>query len=165
MAVLIWLGGRCHGAGDRPLLPSLSAGPEAALARARINFFIDTWNTKVSPLWFQAMRAGGEAQEAKITAWIDALKKDRTTKEDQIKRIEQDAKRKAEQAEATHAEALSKALAAERQKQKELEETLGTVRTEKDALADQARLETIDWREKLDRAAERSRTVEAELKH
>jgi hypothetical protein len=102
---------------------------------------------------------------ASLQKEIDALKKDRSAKEEQIKKMEQDAKKKAEQAEAAHAEALSKALATERQKQKELEDNLSTARTEKDALADQARLETIDWREKLDRAAERSRTVEAELKH
>ena len=102
---------------------------------------------------------------ASLQKEIDSLKKDRSAKEEQIKKIEQDAKKRAEQAETAHAEALSKALATERQKQKELEDALGTVRTEKDALADQARLETIDWREKLDRAAERSRTVEAELKH
>jgi TATA element modulatory factor len=102
---------------------------------------------------------------ASLQKEIDSLKKDRSIKEEQLKKMEQDAKKRAEQAETAHAEALSKALATERQKQKELEDALGTVRTEKDALADQARLETIDWREKLDRAAERSRTVEAELKH
>ncbi|KAL2207410.1 hypothetical protein CC79DRAFT_1321503 [Sarocladium strictum] len=96
---------------------------------------------------------------------IDILKKDRAAKEEQIKKIEQDAKRKAEQAEAAHADALSKALAIERQRQKELEDSLSAARSEKDTLADQARMETIDWREKLDRAAERSKTVEAELKH
>lgn len=96
---------------------------------------------------------------------IDILKKDRAAKEEQIKKIEQDAKRKAAQAEAAHADALSKALAVERQRQKELEDSLSAARNEKDTLADQARLETIDWREKLDRAAERSKTVEAELKH
>jgi len=31
------------------LLPSPAEGPAAALKRARINFFVDTWNTKVQP--------------------------------------------------------------------------------------------------------------------
>ena len=59
------------------LLPPLNGGPEAALARARINFFIDTWNTKVGSLWFQALRADSdEEKEAKVQDWVAAVKKE-----------------------------------------------------------------------------------------
>lgn len=96
---------------------------------------------------------------------IAALKKDQVNKEEQIKRIEQDAAKKAEQVEAAHKDAMDKALATERSRQKEVEDQLAAARAENESLSDRARLDALDWREKLDRAAERSNTVEAELKH
>ncbi|KAM5356310.1 hypothetical protein ACJ41O_002956 [Fusarium nematophilum] len=95
---------------------------------------------------------------------IDALKKDKAAKEDAYRRLEQDSKAKAEQAEVAHIEALNKALAAEKQRQKELEGVITSLRAEKEALAEKSRLEEIEWQEKLDRAVERGRNVEEELK-
>lgn len=96
---------------------------------------------------------------------IDSLKKERTARDEAVRRLEQELKTKAEKAEAANAEGLSKALAAEREKHKELEDTISNLRTEKDSATEKSRQETIEWREKLDRAVERGRTVETELKH
>ncbi|KAF5010872.1 hypothetical protein FDECE_2997 [Fusarium decemcellulare] len=95
---------------------------------------------------------------------IDALKKDRAAKDEAYRRLEQESKIKAEQAQAAHTEALNKALDAEKKRQKELEDTIATLRTEKEALAEKSRLDEIEWQEKLDRAVERGRNVEEELK-
>lgn len=108
-----------------------------------------------------------EASKATATLQkeIDALKKEKIAKDDTVRRLEQELKTKLEQAAAAHAEGLSKALAAEQEKHKELEDAASVLRTDKDALVEKARQETIEWREKLDRATERARAVEAELKH
>lgn len=95
---------------------------------------------------------------------IDALKKERTKRDEAYRKLEQDTKTKAEQSEAASTEALNKALAAERAKQKELEDANAALRAEKEALSDKARLEGIEWSEKLERAAQRSGKVEEELK-
>ncbi|KND90348.1 Protein sgm1 [Tolypocladium ophioglossoides CBS 100239] len=95
---------------------------------------------------------------------IDALKKEKMKNDEAYRRLEQDMKTKAEQAETASAEALSKALAAEREKQKELEDANAALRADKESLTDKARQENIEWREKLERAVERGRTVEHELK-
>ncbi|POR35406.1 Protein sgm1 [Tolypocladium paradoxum] len=95
---------------------------------------------------------------------IDALKKAKTQNDEAYRRLEQDMKARAEQAETASAEALSRALAAEREKQKELEDANAALRADKESLTDKARQENIEWREKLERAVERGRTVEDELR-
>ncbi|XP_044718145.1 TATA element modulatory factor 1 TATA binding domain-containing protein [Hirsutella rhossiliensis] len=91
------------------------------------------------------------------------LKRENTKKDEACRRLEQEMKIKAEQAEAASADALSKALAAEREKQKELEDTIAALQTDKEVSMDKARQESIEWSEKLQRAAERGRIVEQEL--
>ncbi|PHH91751.1 hypothetical protein CDD83_10455 [Cordyceps sp. RAO-2017] len=95
---------------------------------------------------------------------ISILKKEGSRKDDAYRRLEQEAKLKAEQAEAASAEALSKAVSAERDKQKELQDTISSLRTDKESLTDKARHENTEWQEKLQRAAERGRLVEEELR-
>ncbi|KAL7794578.1 TATA element modulatory factor 1 TATA binding domain-containing protein [Trichoderma ceciliae] len=95
---------------------------------------------------------------------IDALKKDNASKDAAIRRLEQQAKSKEEQGEVAKANAVSKAVAAERVKQKELEEANTAVCAELEALGEKARLDAIEWGEKLERALQRSSTVEAELR-
>jgi hypothetical protein len=95
---------------------------------------------------------------------IDALKKDIAARDEAYRRLEHDAKVKAEQAEFANAEALNKALATEREKQKELESTITNLRAEKEAVSEKARLDSTEWKEKVDRATERSRHLEEELK-
>ncbi|OTA07099.1 transcriptional regulator [Trichoderma parareesei] len=95
---------------------------------------------------------------------IDSLKKENSSKDAAIRRLEQEVKAKEEQGEAAKADALSKAIAAERAKQKELEEASAALKAELEALSDKARLDAIEWAEKLDRAVQRGSAVEAELR-
>ncbi|KPM40013.1 hypothetical protein AK830_g6572 [Neonectria ditissima] len=95
---------------------------------------------------------------------IDALKKDNAAKDAAYRRLEQESRTKAEHAELASAEALKKALAVEQARQKELEDTISSLRAENESLANKARLDVLERQEKLDRAVERSRNVEEELK-
>lgn len=95
---------------------------------------------------------------------IDHLKRENTNKDAAIRRLEQEVKAKEEQGEIAKADALSKAIAAERVKQKELEDANAAVRAELEALSEKARLDAIEWGEKLERAIQRGSTVEAELR-
>lgn len=95
---------------------------------------------------------------------IDALKKENANKDAAIRRLEQEVKSKEEQGEVAKAAAVSKAVAAERVKQQELEEANAAVRAELEALNEKARLDAIEWGEKLERAVQRGNAVEAELR-
>lgn len=95
---------------------------------------------------------------------IDALKKDNVAKDAAYRRLEQDSKANAEQAELASVEARAKALAVERARQKELEDTISSLQKENETLSNKARLDSLEWQEKLDRAVERNRNVEEELK-
>jgi len=60
-----------------PLLPASNSSPTSALERAHINFFIDTWNTKIGSFMFAIFRAGSEEEkEAKSKEWVNAVAKD-----------------------------------------------------------------------------------------
>ncbi|KAJ4860171.1 TATA element modulatory factor 1 TATA binding domain-containing protein [Trichoderma breve] len=80
---------------------------------------------------------------------IDNLKRENTNKDAAIRRLEQEVRAKEEQ---------------ERAKQKELEDANTAVRAELEALSEKARLDAIEWGEKLERAIQRGSTVEAELR-
>lgn len=95
---------------------------------------------------------------------IDALKKDKLAGDDAYRRLEQESKAKAEQTQSAYTEALNKALDVEKKRQKELESSIATLRSEKEALVEKLRLTEVEWQEKLDRAVERGRNVEEELK-
>ncbi|KAI5462977.1 TATA element modulatory factor 1 TATA binding-domain-containing protein [Mariannaea sp. PMI_226] len=94
----------------------------------------------------------------------DALKKEVAAKDEAYRRLEQDAKLKAEQAEYATTEAVAKARGVERTKQKELEDTIAKLRTDNETLTNKARLDGVEWQEKLNRITERSNHVEEELK-
>ena len=96
---------------------------------------------------------------------IDSLKKEKSARDEAMMKMEQDLKAKTEKAEAASNEAHKKELAAARERQKELEEAVETLKAEKESESDKARLQGLEWSEKLERAAERSRNVEAELKN
>lgn len=95
---------------------------------------------------------------------IDSLKKERAAKDESMRKLEQDLKAKTAKAEAASTEAHNKALATEREQQKELENIIETLKAEKESLSDKARLEVLEWSEKLDRATERNRNMESEMK-
>ncbi|QPG99200.1 hypothetical protein C2857_001181 [Epichloe festucae Fl1] len=114
---------------------------------------------EVERRWDEANRA-----TAALQAEIESLKKENSKKDDAYRRLDQEWKKKTEQAECSHREAMNKALAAERQKQKSLEDLNSSLRTEKETVAEQARQDEIEWREKLERANERGRKTAEELK-
>ncbi|EOA91997.1 hypothetical protein ACJQWK_03607 [Exserohilum turcicum] len=58
------------------VLPA-SGSPETALARARINFFIDTWNTKAGSYLFKIMMLDSDEEKAKLSnEFIDVVGKE-----------------------------------------------------------------------------------------
>jgi len=58
------------------LVPASHSSPSAPLTRAKINFFVDTWFTKVNSKIFEALRAEGSAQSTKTTEIVEAIKKE-----------------------------------------------------------------------------------------
>lgn len=60
------------------LLPAADGkDPKAALTRARINTFLDTWNSKFAGTWFPIMMLPTEeAKEAKVGEWVASVEKD-----------------------------------------------------------------------------------------
>ncbi|OQO06459.1 hypothetical protein B0A48_08242 [Cryoendolithus antarcticus] len=60
-----------------PFLPGSKESPTSALERARINFFIDTWNSKVGNTIFPILTAPDEAtKRTKIDVFIAAIEKE-----------------------------------------------------------------------------------------
>merc|ERR1712014_342113 len=47
------------------VLPA-SGSPEAALTRARINFFTDTWSNKAGSYWYKILMANSEEEKEKL---------------------------------------------------------------------------------------------------
>lgn len=59
------------------LLPASNDSPTAALTRARINFFVDTWFTKAGSYWFNIMRKDtDEEREALAKEFIAIVEKE-----------------------------------------------------------------------------------------
>ncbi|OCL11975.1 thioredoxin-like protein [Glonium stellatum] len=60
-----------------PFLPASNDSPTAALTRARINFFVDTWFTKANSYWFNIMRKDTEEEkEALAKDFIAVVEKE-----------------------------------------------------------------------------------------
>ena len=59
-----------------PLLPSPREDPLAPLTRARINFFTDTWSTKLSSHQMAVMKAPSAEKLALTESWVAAVKKE-----------------------------------------------------------------------------------------
>lgn len=59
------------------LLPPSNSSSYAALARARVNWFVDAWDTKVGSFMFSIFRATTEEEkQQKADEWIAAVKKE-----------------------------------------------------------------------------------------
>jgi glutathione S-transferase len=59
------------------LLPASKESPTSALRRARIDFFVDTWNTKVASHMMPTLVATtDEEKEAKVNDWVAAVEKE-----------------------------------------------------------------------------------------
>ena len=63
---------------ERPshLLPASKSSPTAALERARITFFYDTWNTKIQGAMYDVLKADGKEKAEKTDAWAAAIEKE-----------------------------------------------------------------------------------------
>ncbi|KAF2830689.1 thioredoxin-like protein [Ophiobolus disseminans] len=54
-----------------------AGNPKDALTRARINFFVDTWFSKVGSHWFQILRADDDAEKERLTKdFVDTVGKE-----------------------------------------------------------------------------------------
>lgn len=95
---------------------------------------------------------------------VDALRKEGVAKDEALSKLEQSLKAKAESDAAASVEAQNKMLAAEQAKQKQLEETISELKAANESLENKSRLEGLEWAEKLQRAQERSRIIEADSK-
>ncbi|KAM3550177.1 hypothetical protein ARSEF4850_008475 [Beauveria asiatica] len=93
---------------------------------------------------------------------LDSLKKEKTARDYTMRNLERELKTKTE--EASKAAALSDDLAIKREKLKTQEESFMMLRAEKDALEEKVSQDGIEWSEKLDRAVERGRTAQNELR-
>ena len=59
------------------LLPASKESPTSALKRARINFFVDTWFSKLGSIQYGVLKATDASEkEAKCKEWGDIIKKD-----------------------------------------------------------------------------------------
>jgi len=53
-----------------------SGNPTAALTRARINFFVDTWFSKAGSFWFQILRADGDEKTKLADEFVQVVGKE-----------------------------------------------------------------------------------------
>lgn len=59
-----------------PLMPATREDPGAPLRRARMQFAIDTYNTKISPFQMTLLKAPSAEKEAKVDECVAAVKKE-----------------------------------------------------------------------------------------
>lgn len=95
---------------------------------------------------------------------IDSLKSEASGKDRTIAELKTQLQKAAEQAEALNAKVNEEALAKERRRVRELEDEVSDLKVEKDLVADRGRARESEVQEKAERAAERARAVEVELK-
>ena len=58
------------------VLPA-AGSPDAALTRARINFFVDTWFSKAGSYFYKILMAGSEDEKAKLSQeFVDVVGKE-----------------------------------------------------------------------------------------
>lgn len=95
---------------------------------------------------------------------IDGLKSEMSAKDKTIADLKTQLQKSAEQAEALNARVNEEALAKERQRVRQLEDEVSELKVERDLLTDRGRARENELQEKAERAAERARGVEMELK-
>lgn len=95
---------------------------------------------------------------------INALKSEISNKDKTVADLKVQLQRSAEQAEALTAKINDEALTKEKQRVRELEDEISDVKVEKELAADRAKARENELQEKAERAAERTRATELELK-
>ncbi|KAI9719751.1 MAG: hypothetical protein M1812_003239 [Candelaria pacifica] len=59
------------------LLPASHSSPFSALFRARVNFFVDTYISKINPLWYSTIQADiGEEKDSKCEMLVKTIEKE-----------------------------------------------------------------------------------------
>ncbi|KAI9706133.1 MAG: hypothetical protein M1836_005539 [Candelina mexicana] len=58
------------------LLPASHSSPTSALFRSRVSFFVDTWVSKVNPIWYGTIQADGEEKDAKTETLVKTIEKE-----------------------------------------------------------------------------------------
>ncbi len=94
----------------------------------------------------------------------ESLRSDAVSKTAAIADLKQQLKAAQDHAEAIKVRINDAALEKERQRAKELEEQLATLQLEKSLVADRAKAQINEWKEKAERATERAHMVEVESK-
>lgn len=95
---------------------------------------------------------------------IDALKSEGSNKDRTIADLKAQLQKSAEDKEALSKKVSEEALAKERKKVRDLEEQVSDFKVEKDLMIDRSKARENELQEKAERAAERARAVEVELK-
>lgn len=95
---------------------------------------------------------------------IDALKSEGSNKDRTIADLKAQLQKSAEDKEALSKKVNEEALAKERKKVRDLEEQVSDFKVEKDLMIDRSKARENELQEKAERAAERARAVEVELK-
>lgn len=95
---------------------------------------------------------------------IDALKSESSTKDRTIADLKAQLQKSAEDKETLSKKVNEEALAKERKKVRDLEEQVSDFKVEKDLMIDRSKARENELQEKAERAAERARAVEVELK-
>ncbi|KAI1489030.1 TATA element modulatory factor 1 TATA binding-domain-containing protein [Biscogniauxia mediterranea] len=95
---------------------------------------------------------------------VDKLKADIASKENTISELRTKLQEEINRAKSTEAKLRDELREAGKQRVKELEDTIASLEVEKGLIADRAKAQATELREKADRASEHSRAVELELK-
>ncbi len=95
---------------------------------------------------------------------LERLRSDLASRDSTISNLKRELQEEASRTKSTAAKANDQLVEAGQRRIKELEETVATLKVEKDLVADRARTQAAELREKAERAAERSCAVELDLK-
>ena len=95
---------------------------------------------------------------------VDALRADSSAKDKVILELKSQLQAASDHAEAMTARINDEALSKERQRARDLEEQVAALQVEKNLVADRGKLQAKDLMEKAERATERARAIEVEMK-
>lgn len=105
-----------------------------------------------------------QKQLSRTRAELESVRSDASIKDTTIQSLKTDLQKAHDSNDSAASEKAKNALAAEQKKTKELEDTIASLQVEKNLVTERAKKSVADLNEKADRAAERSRVAEMELK-
>lgn len=101
---------------------------------------------------------------SKLEKALDKLRADLAARDSTISSLKRELQAESNRANSTAAKANDQLVEASQKRVKELEDTVAALKVEKDLASDRAKAQAAELREKADKAAERSRAVELDLK-